>query len=101
MFNLSTQQSRINHWLQMLLVVLLVSSVWHVAIHDIIVSGDINAQEECQVCRLTNIPTTDGVPVLSLIVPLVLLAFISVTSNQQHYPQHSSYTLGARAPPQS
>jgi hypothetical protein len=99
--NASIQPSRVNRWLKIILVVLLVSSVWHVASHEIDISSDSHNVEECQVCRLNHIPTTDGAPVLSLTIPLVLLAFVSVTTRQQHYPQFSPYTLGARAPPQS
>jgi len=82
----------------MVLLVALVFAAWHVASHDIDTSGDIGSHEECQLCRLNHVSITD-LPILTWIVPLLIVSLVLIVPVLQRATQSYRYTLGARAPP--
>ena len=73
----------------------------HLVLHDMEESsGDLNVQDECQVCRLNHVPviSTRG---HSLFAPLRVIAYVLPTKTFRRYDTFRFPTLGARAPPLS
>jgi len=88
---------RKNYVIQLFLLVALAFSSAHAALHDHAV-GELSSHEECQVCRLNNLPVTTpdlfSVPeihsVLLYLLPIAESNYLLSTSFQHH---------SARAPP--
>ncbi len=89
-----------NRILRLALVVVMLFAVWHIAMHDIDLSDDLNGSVQCVYCNLNHIPITD-LPILSWNVPLILLTLVLIVSSIQHVTKFYFYTSGARAPPLS
>jgi len=92
------KQTRLDYLLRIMLTVLLVFAAWHVATHDIDISGDLNIDEHCQVCRLTHVPTTD-LATLTLILPVFVLSIVPLVSVIQPSTPLYRNPFHARAPP--
>ena len=94
----TSKQTRLDHLLRMMLTVLLVFAAWHVSTHDIDISGDLNIDEHCQVCRLTHVPTTD-LAILTLILPVFVLSIVRLVSVIKPSTRLYRNSFRARAPP--
>ena len=94
----SIKQTRIDYLLRIMLTAVLVFAAWHVATHDIDISGDLNIDEHCQVCRLTHVPTTD-LPILAWILPVFIISIVRLVSALQPSTPLYRNSFRARAPP--
>lgn len=94
----SSQQTRLDYLLRIMLTVVLVFAAWHVATHDIDISSDLNIDEHCQICRLNHVPIAD-LPILAWIASILLLSLVRLVPTHQRSIVSYRNTLGARAPP--
>lgn len=83
---------------RILLIAILVFASWHFTSHDVSVTHDTNAHEECQVCRVNHIPVAD-LPSLSWATPFFVISFFVATPFFLQLKNSYRNTLGARAPP--
>ena len=86
--------------LRIVLSVALIFAALHVAFHDLDISSNINDAEECQVCRISNVPT-DLVAAPALLASLFLLSYVLIVPAFQPPTLRHQHILGARAPPLS
>jgi len=84
--------------LQIALVLAIVFSAWHVASHDIDITGDVSSAEECQTCILNHIPIAD-LPAPTWFIPLMILSLGVVFPAIRQPSQIRFFSHGARAPP--
>lgn len=84
--------------LRVVLSLALLFAAWHVTQHDIAFAGQTDAHEECQVCRLTQTPTSANTvsPALMPLYVLLQLSAVAIVLSSVKTPvqQHR-----ARAPP--
>jgi len=96
--NTSNRQFYLNHLLRMILSVALVFATFHVVFHELDISNNHSDTEECQFCRINNVPfTLQSVP--DLVVPLFLLSSVLIIPAFQQPTLNNKHILGARAPP--
>lgn len=94
----SNKQARRYYLLRIMLAVVLVIAAWHVASHDVDLSGDLDSDENCQVCRLSHVPIID-LPILAWLIPVLVLSLRWLAPIFQQTIQSYRYASGARAPP--
>ncbi len=94
----SNNNSKLNRFVGIILILAMLFAAWHVATHEIDFSGDTTSHEECQVCRIGNVPIVD-LAKLILFTPLLLLSSIVIIPAVIRTNQSPRYILGARAPP--
>jgi len=92
------QQTSSSRWLRVLLALALVVTTWHVALHEVDIAGDIDSDEQCEVCRLKHSPV-DELSVITDPVPFFLLSLILVLPAFKRSTQTDRYPPCARAPP--
>ena len=95
--NKTKQQTYRERIVRIVLAMALVFAAFHVSLHDLDFSGDVN-NHECQVCRINHVPIAD-LPTHSLTIPILLLCLILVITVFQQRSQSYHYINGARAPP--
>lgn len=95
---ISTQRVFSKSSLHIGLIVALLFTLWHAALHDVDLHAEDNVHVECETCRINHVPVAD-LPSTHLSVLPVLLSFSFYTPVTQQTYQTYYYTTGARAPP--
>ena len=98
-FDQNTHQiTRKHRLIRLALVFVLIFAAAHVALHDLDIGEGLDGHGECQVCRLNHVPASP-LAVLSLLVPLPLLAYVIADKQTERQFSQLFHTQWARAPP--
>jgi len=92
------RNSEDNSLIRLVLVFALTFATLHVALHDLDMGGGLNEHEQCQACRLNHVPLA-SLPLLSLLAPLQLLAYVLPIADTEYQLSLQLNTQRARAPP--